>query len=472
MKAVRQPIDEHRPAGNEAERPVPAEGAEKPRAAIHTLGCRLNLAESDLIRRQFEGAGYRVVPWGEAAEVTVVNTCTVTRQADAKSRQALRAARRNHPDTRVAATGCYAQLNARWLAEQGLADLVVGNGEKTSLVALLRDRPEAGGQVVAPPISPAPFAVPGFDAGEMITSDSGTRAHLKVQDGCDFMCAFCIIPMARGRARPREWDNLLAEARALAGGGVRELVLTGVNVGTYREGGRGLVGVVDALNELPGLARLRIGSIEPVTVEAGLLERMADPGHALTPFLHLPLQSGSARVLRAMGRRYGPGEYRAFAERALAAVPDLCLGTDVLSGFPGEDDEAFEETVSLLEGLPFAYFHVFPYSERPGTAAARRPGGVPVPVRKRRAALLRALSAEKQAAFHRRFAGRTLEVLFEQPKSEGLAQGYTANYIRVEAPAPDAGALRNRLLPVRLLEGGASRMAGVLATGENPASEE
>ena len=454
--------------------------AARPRAAVHTLGCRLNLAESDLMRRQLEGAGYAIVPWGETAEVCVINTCTVTRQADAKSRQAVRAARRANPAARIVAVGCFAQLHPQALAQDGMADLVLGNGEKLNLPEHLSHPPQPPGdpaRIVAPPIPKTPFAIEGFDtggfsagefdAGSFITTGSGTRAHLKVQDGCDFMCAFCIIPAARGRARPRQWDNLLAEARALAAGGARELVLTGVNVGTYavREGGRRreLTDVLDALDAVPGVERLRIGSIEPTTVAPGLLERMADPGHALAPFLHLPLQSGSARVLAAMRRRYTPGEYRAFAERALAAVPDLCLGADVMAGFPGEDDAAFEETLALLKALPFAYFHVFPYSERQGTAAARRPDMVPAPLRKRRAAVLRALSGEKRAAFQQRFIGETLEVLFERPKSPGVACGYTRNYIRVEVATEEAAALRNRILPVRLLESGQDRVAGVLA---------
>ncbi|MEE8434252.1 MAG: tRNA (N(6)-L-threonylcarbamoyladenosine(37)-C(2))-methylthiotransferase MtaB [bacterium] len=468
--------------------------AARPRAAIHTLGCRLNLAESDLMRRQLEGAGYAVVPWGETAELCVINTCTVTRQADAKSRQAVRAARRANPSARIAAAGCFAQLHPRALAKEGMADLVLGNGEKLNLLEHLGQPPPPPGdpaRIVAPPIPRTPFAIEGFGTegfdtgnfiiGNFITTGSGTRAHLKVQDGCDFMCSFCIIPAARGRSRPREWNNLLAEARALAAGGVRELVLTGVNVGTYgiREQGRprGLTDVLDALDAIDGVERLRIGSIEPTTVAPGLLERMADPGHALTPFLHLPLQSGSARVLAAMRRRYSPREYRAFAEEALAAVPDLCLGADVMAGFPGEDDAAFEETLALLNALPFAYFHVFPYSERQGTAAARHPGirdggigddgilnyKVPAALRKRRAAVLRALSGEKRVAFQQRFIGQILEVLFEQPKSPKVACGYTANYIRVEVAAGEAAQLRNRILPVRLLESGPSRVAGVLA---------
>ncbi|MCH9045325.1 MAG: tRNA (N(6)-L-threonylcarbamoyladenosine(37)-C(2))-methylthiotransferase MtaB [SAR324 cluster bacterium] len=463
MPAVRNADDEsaagHGPPGED--------NPPSPRASLHALGCRLNIAETDHIRRQLEADGYEIVPWGAPADVCVLNTCTVTAQAGAKSRQALRAVRRRNPQAILAVTGCYAQTDTERLAALGLADVVVGNGEKLNLPHHLQPTPPLPGgarvtRIVAPRIPRGPFAVAGFDGGTLVTSGSGTRAHLKVQDGCDFMCTFCIIPTARGRARPRAFDNLMAEAETLACAGVRELVLTGVNPGTYAHGGRGLDGVVDALNEVPGLARIRISSIEPTTVACGLLERMADPAHRLVPFLHLPLQSGSARILTAMRRRYGPGAYRAFAEQALGAVPGLCLGTDVMVGFPGEDDAAFGETCALLEALPFAYLHVFPYSERAGTPAPRLPGNVPAPIRQRRAALLRALGDVKRRTFHRRFLGGTLPVLFEQPKHPGLAQGYTENYIRVEAAAADAEALRNQIRPVRLLEAGTAKVAGVL----------
>ncbi|HKI97996.1 MAG TPA: tRNA (N(6)-L-threonylcarbamoyladenosine(37)-C(2))-methylthiotransferase MtaB [bacterium] len=450
--------------------PAPADADARPRAALHTLGCRLNAAETDLIRRQLEGAGYQVVPWGEQADLCVVNTCTVTAQADAKSRQALRAVRRSTPAATLAVTGCYAQRQPEALARQGLADLVLGNAEKLRLLTHL-DAPAAAGppaepagpRVVAPRIPREAFRVDGFDAGALITSDGDTRAHLKIQDGCDFMCTFCVIPAVRGRARPRALDDLRAEAEALAAAGYREVVLTGVNLGTYADAGCDLVGVVDALNAIPGLARIRISSIEPTTVDAGLLARMADGAHRLVPFLHLPLQSGAATVLAAMRRRYGPVEWRAFADQALARVPGLCLGTDVMVGFPGEDDDAFAETVALLESLPLAYAHVFPYSARAGTPAPRLPDPVPAPVRQRRAAVLRALSERKREAFHRRHLGRRLPVLFEQPRASGVAQGYTENFIRVEVAVSDAVALRNRIASVQLLEAGPARVAGVLA---------
>lgn len=422
------------------------------------MGCRLNHAETAMLHSSLERAGYEIVPWGCEAELMVLNSCTVTRHSEAKGRQALRSMRRRFPGARLAVVGCYAQTGSAALAEAGLADVIVGNGRKLQLAEILDEEWLDDAPLVdLTPLSRAPFALDVFAAPEV-----HTRGNLKVQDGCDFMCSFCIIPVARGRARPRILHNLLAEAEHLAAAGVRELVLTGVNLGTYLHEGTTLAGVVDALDRVPGLDRIRISSIEPTTVAPELLERMADPAHHLVPFLHLPLQSGSARVLHLMRRRYAPQQFRRFAERALAQVPDLCLGTDVMVGFPGEDESAFEETRSLLTALPFAYCHVFPFSQRPGTRAARLPESVSTSVRDARAALLRGLSDRLRRKYHERFRGSTRQVLFESGGPAGMARGLTDNYIRVEVPAPRPQALRNRLLPVRLDEAGTRAMAGTL----------
>ena len=488
---IRDP--ETAPESAEAPGTASAPPGKRPRAALQALGCRLNIAETTLLRLELERDGFDIVPWGQEADVCVVNTCTVTGQADAKSRHSLRAARRHSPAATIAATGCFAQLNAQALGNSGLADVVVGNGEKLRLVAHLhaaRSRDQAlapyvtaetpsrhpftvptqaltPGTAERPPGDhPAPEAAHGswFDPAALVLTGEDTRAHIKVQDGCDFMCSFCVIPLARGHSRPRDFDNLMTEAAGLLQAGVRELVLTGVNVGTYLHEGRTLVDVVDALAELPGLARIRISSIEPTTVPQALLERMADPTHALTPFLHLPLQSGSPAILSAMRRRYGARDWRNFAEAALRQVPDLCLGTDVMAGFPGESASDFADTVSLLESLPLAYCHVFPYSSRQRTAAARMEAQVPSPVRRQRAEVLRALSERKQRAFHQRQVGRVLEVLCEGAGARSTVAGYSANYVRVELALPPEvhrAALRNRLLPVRVLEAGSHAVVGI-----------
>lgn len=425
-------------------------------------------------------AGYAVVPWGEAADLLVLNSCTVTSVADAKGRQWLRSVRRRHPQALVAVVGCYAQTDGDALAAAGLADVVVGNGRKLALADILMEQQmeqQAARQAVAPDASAAadlplvlrePIPRTAFTLEHFAASDAGTRGHLKVQDGCDFMCSFCIIPVARGRARARTLDNLLAEAEALAASGVQELVLTGVNLGTYAHEGRTLTDVVDALDGVAGVARLRISSIEPTTVDPGLLARMADPAHSLVPYLHLPLQSGAASVLAEMRRRYSPDDYRAFAEQALGQVPDLCLGTDVMVGFPGETDADFAQTRALLAGLPVAYAHVFPYSPRPGTRATRLAEPVPPALRNRRAAELRQLSDSLRRRFHQGHMGRVLPVLFERGRAADQAVGLTPNYIRVQVAHHDPAALAGRILPVRLLEAGTHVVAGELATAVAP----
>ena len=433
-----------------------------PRAAIHTHGCRLNQSESVLLRERLRAEGYEVVPWGEPADLGIINTCTVTREAEAKCRQTIRGFQRTNPDAFTAVVGCYSQTGAKALAEIPGVDLIVGNQEKLSVLDYIGEERNPHPVIVRERIDREDFSI-------AFVGDTPfqQRANLKIQDGCDFFCSFCIIPMARGRARSRHWDNLLAEAENLVARGVRELVLTGVNLGTYLDHGRDIVAVVDALDKIPGLNRVRISSIEPTTVPLPLLERMADTGHTLMPFLHLPLQSGCNRILQEMRRRYTVHDYEAFVDEAMGRVPDLCLGTDILVGFPGETDEEFAQTCRFFEQLPFAYTHVFTYSERDGTLAARRQGEmIPVPKRNRRGAKLRRLSAIRQREFHRSHLGQVSEVLFEDPK-EGGWPGLTRNYIRVRVESPEN--LRNRRALVRLDHVAADFVEGTLIEVLDPA---
>ncbi|MFP4281190.1 MAG: tRNA (N(6)-L-threonylcarbamoyladenosine(37)-C(2))-methylthiotransferase MtaB [Opitutales bacterium] len=419
------------------------------RASLHTLGCRLNQAESKLLTDRLEQAGYQLVPFGEEAELGILHTCTVTREADAKCRKAIRQFVRRNPTAFAAVIGCYAQMGTAAIAAIPGVDLIIGNQEKLSVLDYVGEGKNPAPVILRDRIDGRDFAV--HAVGE---APFPYRANLKVQDGCDFVCSFCIIPFARGRARSRAWTDTLAEARQLADRGVRELILTGVNIGTYASEGRDLVALVDALDAVPGISRVRISSIEPTTVPSALLARMADPAHALLPYLHLPLQAGSDATLAAMRRKYSLADYRDFVAEAVRQVPDLGLGTDIMVGFPGETEAAFAQTCDFFLSQPFHYAHVFPYSEREGTLAVRRSASgdwpaVPVEERQRRCARLRRLSAMRRHETMESARGTVREVLFEDPR-EGLWPGYTDNYLRVVADTPDGTSLRNRRARVRL----------------------
>lgn len=416
------------------------------RASLHTIGCRLNQAETTLLQERLEAAGYAIVPFGEPADLGIVNTCTVTNEADVKSRKLIRAFIRKNPRAYMAVIGCYSQTDAASVAEIDGVDLILGNQEKLNVLDYAAEGKNETPLIVRDRILRDDFTI--ALAGETPFS---RRANLKIQDGCDFMCTFCVIPFARGRSRSREMDNLLDEARQLVARGAKELVLTGVNVGTYegRRDGSTLADVIEGLNEIPDLRRIRISSIEPTTIPESVFGMMNDPNHALLPYLHIPLQSGSNRVLESMGRRYTREEYLDFIERADAAVQDLCIGTDIMVGAAGEGEDDFEDTCELLDKSPLAYAHVFKYSERAGTASARLPGKVDAQTAARRSARIRRISAEKLRRFHGRHLGKTFEVLFEQVE-KGHSSGYTGNYIRVAVRSDDI--LENSIREVTIEE--------------------
>ena len=375
---------------------------------------------------QFQSKGYTIVPWGEPADVAVINTCSVTHRAEAHCRNTVRGVLRRSPDAFVVVAGCYAQAGLDALREIPGVDMVVGTEFKDTFADYL-DRPRKLPEPVV--LHSARIAREEFEVPSTGRYDS-TRANLKVQDGCDFFCSFCIIPYTRGRERSRRFDDLMREARELAGAGYRELVLTGVNIGRYRSGGRTLADVVDALEGIEELDRVRITSIEPTTVERRLIGKMATGGK-LCRYLHLPAQSGDDAVLEGMGRRYSANEYREFAEDAASRVPGLGLGTDVIVGFPGETDAAFERTRAWLASLPFASYHVFSYSPRAGTRAIRAPARVPPPVIAGRSRVLRAESDRRRREFAERHVGEVVEVLFEKQDRCGRWTGLTDSYLRV-----------------------------------------
>lgn len=395
------------------------------------------------MKDKLRARGYELVPFGEPADLAIINTCTVTHQADSKCRQAIRQFIEHNPNAYMAVVGCYSQMGAKEVASIPGVDLILGNQDKLNIL----DYIGSGDKNEVPVIVRDRLDKQDFTISYVGDLPYNERANLKVQDGCDFMCSFCIIPFARGRARCREFQNLLDEARSLAARGVRELVITGVNIGTYNYAGKSIVDIVQALNAIKGIDRVRISSIEPTTIPEALFEKMADPKHSLQPFLHIPLQSGSQAILEAMRRKYTLKEYADFIHLALQSVPGLYLGTDIMVGFPGETPEDFQATCNFFLEQPFAFCHVFTYSQRDNTPAAKRTDQVPIEERHTRSAHLRRLSNKKRHDYYASYLGQTLPVLFENPK-EGTWPGYTENYMRVVCRDPRD--LRNKLALVRL----------------------
>ncbi len=382
--------------------------------------------------------GYRLVEYGEETDLLVLNTCSVTENAEKDCRYAVRKTLRHSPHAFVAVTGCYAQTGAAQLQTVPGIDLIVGTQYKMNLPDYLpapdrlrkQEEPELRHSRT---IDREDFVLPGT-----AYSDS-TRALLKIQDGCDFMCSFCLIPFARGRERSRVAADVLREARELAGHGYKELVLTGVNIGRYSHNGMELLDLIREIEAVPDVIRIRISSIEPTTVPDELLRHMA-ASTKLCRYLHIPLQSGDDQTLQAMNRRYTVRDYEDLVERAFGFMPDLGLGTDLMVGFPGEDEQAFANSVQTAERLPFSYCHVFSYSSRPGTAAARLEDQIPAATIRQRSKTLAELSRRKALAFYQRHIGHTESVLFEQGERDGFRTGTTGDFTRVAVPAESAAA--------------------------------
>ncbi|MBA5873925.1 MAG: tRNA (N(6)-L-threonylcarbamoyladenosine(37)-C(2))-methylthiotransferase MtaB [Nitrospira sp. CR1.2] len=414
-----------------------------PRASLHTLGCRLSQSETAMLADTLTRQGYRLVEFGKETDLLVLNTCSVTEHAEKDCRYAIRKTLRHSPNAFVAVTGCYAQTGAAQLQSVPGIDLIVGTQYKMNLPEYL-PAPDKLRKQAAPElrhsrtIDREDFVLPGT-----AYSDS-TRALLKIQDGCDFMCSFCLIPFARGRERSRVAGDVLREAGELAGHGYQELVLTGVNIGRYSYNGMELVDLIREIETIPEVNRVRISSIEPTTVSAELLRHMA-VSTKLCRYLHIPLQSGDDDILQAMNRRYTVREYEDLIGQAFSLMPDLGLGTDLMVGFPGEDERAFANSLRTVERLPFSYCHVFSYSSRPGTPAARLKDHVQPAVIRQRSKGLAELSRRKALAFYQRHIGRTESVLFEQGARDGFRTGTTGDFTRVAVPtdAAAAGSIHN-----------------------------
>ncbi len=405
-----------------------------PSVAFHTLGCKLNFAETSTIAKDMVEGGFERVEFQDPADVYIINTCSVTENADRETRNIIGRALRANPDGFIVVVGCYAQLKPEQIMELPGVDLVLGATEKFNVRQFLGalEKTKGDAEVHSCEIENANTFVSSYSAGDR------TRAFLKVQDGCDYKCTYCTIPLARGISRSDTLENVVAKAQEIAQAGIPEIVLTGVNVGDYGKGEFGnkkhestFLELVQALDAQVPVERMRISSIEPNLLRDEIITFTAE-SQKFVPHFHLPLQSGSDTILKLMKRRYMTALYRKRVAAVKAANPDTCIGVDVIVGFPGETDELFAETYNLLNELDISYLHVFTYSERENTLAARMEGVVPIPERKRRNKMLRILSEKKKRAFYESQLGKLRPVLFEGENKEGFMLGYTDNYVRVK----------------------------------------
>ena len=404
--------------------------------AFHTLGCKLNFAETSTIARQLIGAGYEKVDFDSPAQVYVINTCSVTDNADKECKFHVKRAVKANPEGLVVVLGCYAQLKPEEISAIEGVDLVLGAKEKFNLLNFLDDlrKAEASAQVHSCEIEDADFFIGSYSIGDR------TRAFLKVQDGCDYKCTYCTIPMARGISRSDTIENIVKNAKEIAGQNIKEIVLTGVNIGDYGKGEFGnkkhehtFLDLVKELNKVEGIERIRISSIEPNLLKDETIELVAESQN-FVPHFHIPLQSGSDEILKKMKRRYLTALYTNRVKKIREMLPDACIGVDVIVGFPGETEEKFLETYKFLSELPISYLHVFTYSERDNTEAVEMEGVVPISERKKRNKMLRILSEKKKMAFYQSQIGKTLPVLWEHEEKNGMMFGFTDNYVRVQKP--------------------------------------
>ncbi len=427
--------------------------------SLYTLGCKLNFAETSTIGKQFIGRGYSVVHENETADVYVINTCTVTENAEKDCRQYVRRVLRKNPDAFVIVTGCYAQLRPEEIAAIDGVDLVLGSKEKFDVFSYIKDESKNGIACIF--TSPTEDLNSGFGKAFSSEADSRTRAYFKIQDGCDYKCSFCTIPLARGKSRSMNPDDAVRQFENLVEDGYKEIILTGVNVGDYTaEGNFNLYGLLKEFAGIEGEFRMRISSIEPNLLTREIIELVASNDKFCNHF-HIPLQSGSDKILRLMQRRYTVQEYKRVIHTVNEIIPDAGIGVDVISGFPGETNEDFLETHNFLRDLPVSYLHPFTYSERPDTKAITMPGSVDVAERRKRTNVLRILSDKKRFEFFSRFSGETVDVLFESDETDGKIKGFSSNYIRCEAAFNRD--LVNKIIPVKILSASANICASEIA---------
>ncbi|MBT8376073.1 MAG: tRNA (N(6)-L-threonylcarbamoyladenosine(37)-C(2))-methylthiotransferase MtaB [Bacteroidia bacterium] len=419
------------------------------KVAFYTLGCKLNYSETSTIARSFKSEGFTQVDFEDKADIYVINTCSVTENADKRFKTIVKQAQKANPEAFVAAIGCYAQLKPKELADVNGVDLVLGATEKFKITDYINDLSKNDfGEIHSCEINEADFYVGSYSLGDR------TRAFLKVQDGCDYKCTYCTIPLARGISRSDTLSNVISNAKAIAAKDIKEIVLTGVNIGDYGKGEFGnkkhqhtFYELVEELDKVEGIERLRISSIEPNLLKNETIQFVANSDR-FVPHFHIPLQSGSNVLLKQMRRRYMKELYVDRVKQIKAEMPHACIGVDVIVGFPGETDELFLETYEFLNELDISYLHVFTYSERANTVAATLEGKVPHNVRQKRSKLLRGLSVKKRRAFYESQLNKTKTVLFEGENKKGYIHGFTENYVKVKAPWNPS--LINTLHDVRL----------------------
>jgi threonylcarbamoyladenosine tRNA methylthiotransferase MtaB len=407
----------------------------KKKVAFYTLGCKLNFSETSTIARNFQDEGFDRVDFEEVADIYVINTCSVTENADKQFKQVVKKALKLNDKAFVAAVGCYAQLKPEELVAVDGVDLVLGATEKFKITDYINDLSKNEmGEVHSCEIEEADFYVGSYSIGDR------TRAFLKVQDGCDYKCTYCTIPLARGISRSDALENVLKNAYEISKQNIKEIVLTGVNIGDYGKGEFGnkkhehtFLDLVKALDEVEGIERLRISSIEPNLLKNETIEFVAQ-SRTFVPHFHIPLQSGSNEILGKMKRRYQRELYSDRIAKIREVMPHACVGVDVIVGFPGETDDHFLETYHFLNDLDISYLHVFTYSERDNTEAAEMDGVVPMNVRSKRSKMLRGLSVKKRRAFYESQIGTNRTVLFEGENKEGYIHGFTENYVKVKTP--------------------------------------
>lgn len=424
------------------------------RVAFHTLGCKLNFSETATISRDFLRHGFEKVDYRDTADIYVLNTCSVTENADKEARKLIRQAKRRNPESAIAVIGCYAQLKPNDIAAIDGVDIVLGAGEKFNLLNYLDSIDLNGGaKVIQSEIDHVHTFTPSYSSGER------TRSFLKIQDGCDYTCSFCTIPMARGESRSDTIDKTLQVAKEVAETDAREIVLTGVNIGDFGKGSdETFFDLIQQLEQLDGIDRIRISSIEPNLLTNEIIQFCAS-SQKFMPHFHIPLQSGSDKILSAMRRRYKRDLYEERVAKIKSIIPHACIGVDVIVGFPGETDDDFLDTYNFLNELDISYLHVFTYSERPNTDAVEMGEVVPKETRAERSKMLHILSDKKRRYFNDQFIGKDRPVLFETMKN-GKIQGHTDNYIQVQVDGDTN--LINTIHPVSLIKNQGSFIDGQL----------